>query len=97
MHRITFSRRRESRKLKIRSSVKAHGYNGGSFQRRLGLSRSLACEVLDRGNIYYVNFNGRQGEVGNGALRVVLLITLTLAQAVIMRGFTGRDASANSS
>ena len=77
--------------------MKAHGYDGGSFQPRLGLSRSLAYEILDRGNIYYVNFNGRQGEVGNGALRVVLLVTLTLARAVIMRGFTGREASANSS
>ena len=77
--------------------MKAHGYDGGSFQPRLGLSRSLAYEILDRGNIYYVNFNGRQGEVGNGALRVVLLVMLTLARAVIMRGFTGREASANSS
>ncbi len=75
--------------------MKAHGYDGSSFQPRLGLSRSLAYEILDRGNIYYVNFNGRQGEVGNGALRVVLLVTLTLARAVIMRGFTGREASAN--
>ena len=77
--------------------MKAHGYDGGSFQPRLGLSRSLAYEILDRGNIYYVNFNGRQGEVGNGPLPVVLLVTLTLARAVIMRGFTGREASANSS
>ena len=77
--------------------MKAYGYNGGSFQPRLGLSRFLAYEILDRGNIYYVNFNARQGEVGNGALRVVLLVTLTLARAVIMRGFTAREASANSS
>ena len=77
--------------------MKAYGYDAGSFQPRLGLSRSLAYEILDRGNIYYVNFNGRQGEVGNGALRVVLLVTLTLARAVIMRGFTGREASTNSS
>ena len=77
--------------------MKAQGYDDGSFQPRLGLSRSLAYEILDRGNIYYVNFNGRQGEVGNGALRVVLLVMLTLARAVIMRGFTGREASANSS
>ena len=77
--------------------MKAYGYDAGSFQPRLGLSRSLAYEILDQENIYYVNFNGRQGEVGNGALRVVLLITLTHAQAVIMRGFTGREASANSS
>ena len=77
--------------------MKAHGYDGGSFQPRLGGSRSLAYEILDRGNIYYVNFNGRQGEVGNGALRVVLLVTLTLARAVIMTSFTGREASANSS
>ena len=81
----------------MRSSVKAHGDNGGSFQPRPGLSRSLAYEILDRRNIYYVNFNARQGEVDNGALRVVLLVTLTLARAVIMRGFTGRKASANSS
>ena len=77
--------------------MKAHGYDGGSFQPRLGRSRSLAYEILDRGNIYYVNFNGRQGEVGNDALRVVLLVTLTLARAVIMTSFTGREASANSS
>ena len=77
--------------------MKAYGYDGGCFQPRLGLSRSLAYEILDRGNIYYVNFNARQGELGNDALRVDLLVTLTLAQAVIMRGFTGREASANSS
>ena len=77
--------------------MKAYGYDGGSFQPRPGLSRSLAYEILDRGNIYYVNFKGRQGEIGNGALRLVLLVTLTLARAVIMRGFTGREASANSS
>lgn len=77
--------------------MKAHGYDGGSFQPRLGLSRSLAYEILDQENIYYVNFNGRQGELGNDALRVDLLVTLTLAQAVIMRGFTAREASANSS
>ena len=77
--------------------MKAYGYDAGSFQPRLGLSRSLAYEILDQENIYYVNFNGRQGEVGNGALRVVLLVTLTLARAVIMRGFTVREASANSS
>ena len=77
--------------------MKAHSYDGGSFQPRLGLSRSLAYEILDRGNIYYVNFNARQGELGNDALRVDLLVTLTLAQAVIMRGFTAREASANSS
>ena len=77
--------------------MKTHGYDGGSFQPRLGLSRSLAYEILDRRNIYYVNFNARQAEVGNGALRVDSLVRLTLAQAVIMRGFTGREASANSS
>ena len=77
--------------------MKVYGYNGASFQRRLGLSRSLAYEVLDRENIYYVNFNARQGEIDNGALRVFLLVTLTLARAVIMRGFTAREASADSS
>ena len=77
--------------------MKAYGYDGGSFQPRPGGSRSLAYEILDRGNIYYVNFNERQGELGNDALRVDLLVTLTLAQAVIMRGFTAREASANSS
>ena len=77
--------------------MKAYGYDAGSFQPRLGLSRSLAYEVLDQGNISYVNFNARHGKVDNGALRVVLLVTLTLARAVIMRGFTGREASANSS
>ena len=77
--------------------MKAYGYDGGSFQPRPGGSRSLAYEILDRGNIYYVNFNGRQGEIGNGALRLVLLVTLTLARAVIMRGFTGREVCANSS
>ena len=77
--------------------MKAHGYNGDSFQPRPGLSRPLAYEVLDQGNISYVNFNAPHGKVDNGALLVVLLVTLTLARAVIMRGFTGREASANSS
>ena len=77
--------------------MKAHSYDAGSFQPRLGLSRSLAYEILDRENIYYVNFNGRQGGLGNGALGVDLVVTLTLAQAVIMRSFTTREASANSS
>ena len=77
--------------------MKAYGYDAGSFQPRPGLSRSLAYEVLDQGNISYVNFNARQAEVGNGALRVFLLVTLTLARAVIMTSFTGREANANSS
>ena len=75
--------------------MKAHGYNGDSFQPRPGLSRSLAYEVLDQGNISYVNFNARHGKVDNGALRVVLLVTLTLARVVIIKGFTSGEASAN--